>query len=128
MKLTRGQGLKGKSVCQGEESMCKGPEPNKDPVWVWSKDKVPGGAGKCTSEERAWPMKLERGTGAVPPKTETLGLDPVGNGSQEDWEQGRVTSEHDSGPMGEFPLILFSIFYTFFNGTCFIFIIKKINF
>lgn len=122
MKVTRSQGLNSESVCQKEESKCRGPEPSKDPVGVRSKGKVLGGAGECSNEEGAWPRKLERGAAAVPPKTETLGLDPVGN-EPEDWEQGCVTSEHDSGPMGEFPNT--SIFYTFFNGICFIFIIKE---
>lgn len=67
--------------------------------------------------------KLERGAAAVPPQTETLGLDPVGNESQK--TGSRVVSHlsmtvdlWESSPNT-------SIFYTFFNGICFIFIIKK---
>lgn len=41
-----------------------------------------GGAGKCSSEEGARPRRLQRGAWAVPPRTEILGLDPEGNGSQ----------------------------------------------
>lgn len=71
--------MNGESVCQEEESICRDPELSNDPVGVRNKGKVLGGAGECSSEERGWPMKLERGAGATPPRTETLGLDPVGN-------------------------------------------------
>lgn len=45
--------------------------------------------------KEVWPGKLERAAGAVPPRTEMLGLDPVGNESQKTpgTREDHVTSE-----------------------------------
>lgn len=61
----------------------------RDQQGPWSEGKVLVGADKYSSGEGVWPRKLERGTGAVPPRAEVLGLDSVGNGSQ-----GRPCHEH----------------------------------
>lgn len=52
--------------------MSGGPVISKDRAWAWGEGRVLGGAGKYNSQEAAWPRKLERGPGAVPPRTETL--------------------------------------------------------
>lgn len=119
VKVTRGQDLNG--VPRGGEHVQR-PRAQQGSWGVRSKGKVLGWAGECSSEEGAWPRKLERGARAVPPRTETLGLDPVGNESQ---KTGSRVVSHLSMTVDLWESCLnTSIFYTFFNGICFLFIKK----
>lgn len=54
--------------------MCRVPETSKEPGWAWGESKVLGRASKCSSDKGAWLRKLERGSRAVSPRTEMLGL------------------------------------------------------
>lgn len=77
------------SLPRGEEHMRR-PRASRDPVSACHKGKVLGGAGECSSEEGT-AKETGEGHWVVSPKIETVGLNPVGNGSQEKPESRAVS-------------------------------------
>lgn len=122
VKVTRGQDLNGESVCQEEESMCRGPEPSKGPRGSGVRVRCLVGLVNAAVKREHGQGNWRGALGLCHQGLRHLGLDPVGNKSQ---KTGSRVVSHLSMTVDLWESCLnTSIFYTFFNGICFLFIKK----